>query len=94
MIHPHTRKALGLAPITRDHCYSFYVQINSEPHAVEDIKDSISLWQNNPEELNRLWWVLNYYSERLDPGRYLRARVENTLDTLAQEKLDRESPPA
>ena len=93
MIHHQTRKILQLTPITRDDCHSFYIQINSEPHGVEDIKESISFWQTDAEQLNKLWWVLNYYSEHLDSSRDLRAHVENTLDALARERAYRKSDP-
>jgi len=86
MINRKTIKLLSLKPITRTMCYDFYVKINSEFGSSEAIKESISWWQDDCEKLNSLWWVLNYYSDRLDPDRNLRAFVERHLDSLALKK--------
>ena len=67
-------------------CYDFYIKINSEFGTPNAIKESITWWQDDEEKLNTLWWVLNYYSDRLDPDRNLRAFVEKHLDLLAQKK--------
>ncbi|NOX33581.1 MAG: hypothetical protein GXP56_07565 [Deltaproteobacteria bacterium] len=85
MINRNTVKVLSLKPITRTMCYDFYIKINSE-YSPEAIKESVSWWQNDCDKLNNLWWVLNYYSDRLDPDRNLRAFVERHLDGLAKEK--------
>jgi len=86
MINRNTVKILSLKPITRSICYDFYVKINSEFKTPEAIKEAISWWQDDGEKLNRLWWVLNYYSDKLDPDRNLRAIIERHLDSLAQKK--------
>ncbi|OQY53319.1 MAG: hypothetical protein B6230_00395 [Desulfobacteraceae bacterium 4572_89] len=88
-------KTLGLKPMTRNMCYDFYIQLNSEAGTYDAIKESISWWQDNGEKLNNLWWVLNYYAEKFDPDRDLRACVERQLDFLAREKqtsLEPETP--
>ncbi|MCF8091378.1 MAG: hypothetical protein K9K21_01745 [Desulfotignum sp.] len=86
MINRSTVGVLGLKPVTRNMCYDFYMKINSEFDTPDAIKESISWWQDNKDKLNELWWVLNYYSESLDPERELRAHVEHHLDALALEK--------
>jgi hypothetical protein len=92
MINRSTIKALNLKPVTRTKCYDFYVKIHTEFSSPEAIKEAVSLWQENSAKLNSLWWVLNYYSDRLDPDRNLRAYVENYLDRLARKK-EPEAPP-
>jgi hypothetical protein len=86
VIDRNTISVLGLKPVTRSMCYEFYVKINSELDTADAIKESVSWWQDNKYKLNELWWVLNYYSESLDPDRELRAYVEHHLDALALEK--------
>ena len=86
MINRTTVKALDLKPVTRTMCYDFYLKINSEFDSPEAIKESVSWWQDDCEKLNNLWWVLNYYSDRFDPDRNLRAYVERYLDKLAKRK--------
>lgn len=85
MIKRSTVKTLNLRPITRNLCYDFYLKINTEFNSAEDIMEAVSWWQEDSEKLNELWWVLNYYSDRFDPDRNLRAYVERHLDKLAQE---------
>ena len=82
MINRKTVSALGLKPVTRSMCHEFYVKINTECDSPEAIMESVSWWQDDKEKLHRLWWVLNYYSDRLDPDRDLRAFVEKHLDAL------------
>ena len=86
MINKNTVIVLGLKPMTRSMCYKFYVKLNSELGTPDAIKESVSFWQEDHEKLNHLWWVLNYYSENLDPDRNLRAYVETHLDNLAKEQ--------
>ncbi|MBU1340022.1 MAG: hypothetical protein KKE44_18960 [Proteobacteria bacterium] len=86
MINRNTVKVLNLKPVTRSRCYDFYIKINSEFGTPEAIKESVTWWQDDYEKLNNLWWVLNYYSDRLDPDRNLRAFVERHLDCLAKKK--------
>lgn len=86
MINRTTVKALNLKPITRTRCHDFYIKINSEFDSSDAIKESVSWWQDDGEKLNMLWWVLNYYSDKLDPDRQLRAFVERHLDDLARKK--------
>jgi len=86
MINRNTVNVLSLKPITQTMCYDFYRRINSEFDSPDAIKESVSWWQDDCEKLNNLWWVLNYYSDRLDPDRNLRAFVERHLDCLAQKK--------
>lgn len=83
MINRNTVRALSLKPVTRDNCYDFYLKINAECENAQAIEESVSWWQEDKEKLNTLWWVLNYYSDRLDPDRSLRAIVEKRLDALA-----------
>ncbi len=85
MINRTTVNTLGLTPVTRSMCHDFYIQINTEYDSPDAIKETVSWWQDDSEKLNRLWWVLNYYSDRLDPDRNLRACVEKQLDKLALE---------
>jgi hypothetical protein len=82
VINPKTVNALGLKPVTRTMCHDFYVKINTECDSSDAIKESVSWWQQDKGKLNYLWWVLNYYSDRLDPDRNLRAFVEKHLDAL------------
>jgi hypothetical protein len=86
MINRSTITVLNLKPVTRSMCSDFYNKINTELSSPEAIRESVSWWQDNEKKLNELWWVLNYYSESLDPERELRARVEKHLDFLALEK--------
>lgn len=86
MINRNTVKILSLKPITRTMCYEFYTKVNTELTSSASIRESVSWWQDDSEKLNSLWWVLNYYSDRLDPDRNLRAFVENQLDSLARKK--------
>lgn len=86
MINRNTVKILDLKPITQTISYDFYVKINSEFNTPEDIKEAVSWWQNDSEKLNKLWWVLNYYSDKFDPDRNIRAIVERHLDDLARKK--------
>ncbi len=74
---------LKLKPVTRSMCQDFYIKINSECDSPDAIRESVSWWQDDKDKLNLLWWVLNYYSDHLDPNRNLRAFVENRLDNLA-----------
>ena len=83
MINRDTVRALSLIPVTRNKCHDFYIEINSEYEDSKSIEESISWWQEDSKKLNTLWWVLNYYSDRLDPDRRLRALVEHRLDDLA-----------
>ena len=85
MINRATVSTLGLKPMTRNMCYDFYVKINSDCGSPEAIRESVSWWQTDGQKLNHLWWVLNYYSDKLDPDRNLRAYVEKHLDVLAEE---------
>ncbi|WP_027362706.1 hypothetical protein [Desulfospira joergensenii] len=103
MISRSTVKILNLKPVTRKMCYDFYIEINSELETPDSIIESISWWKEDKEKLNRLWWVLNYYSEQLDPDRNLRAHVESHLDALAvkakpepepEDDPESEAPPA
>ena len=84
MINRNTVKVLGLKPITRTICHDFYIKVNSEFETPEAIKESVSWWQQDCEKLNDLWWVLNYYSDKLDKDRSVRAFIERHLDSLAQ----------
>lgn len=86
MINRSTVRTLSLKPVTRNMCHDFYLKVNTELGSSDAIKESVSWWQDDKEKLNRLWWVLNYYSEKLDPDRNLRAYVERHLDALADEK--------
>lgn len=86
MISRSTVSVLGLKPVTRSLCYDFYMKLSSETNPPEAVRESVSGWQDNKNKLNELWWVLNYYSESLDPERELRAHVESHLDSLALEK--------
>ncbi len=86
MINRNTVTALGLKPMTRSMCYDFYVKLNSELETPGAIKEAVSWWQDDPEKLNHLWWVLNYYSETFDLDRNIRAYVERHLDNLAKKK--------
>ena len=86
MINRNTVKVLGLKPITQTMCHDLYIKINSEFNTPEAIKEAVSLWQDNTEKLNNLWWVLNYYADRFDQNRALRALIERHLDNLAQDK--------
>ncbi len=90
MINRNTVKVLSLKPITRTMCYDFYIKVNSEFGTPDAIRESVSWWHDDCKKLNHLWWVLNYYSDRLDPDRNLRAFVERHLDSLAKDK----EPPA
>jgi len=64
-------------------CQAFYNEINTDFGTPEAIKEAITWWQNDKNKLNELWWVLNYYADRLDPDRALRVVVEKSLDMLA-----------
>lgn len=64
-------------------CQEFYVKINSECDTPDAIRESVGWWKDDKDKLNHLWWVLNYYSDHLDPNRNIRAFVEKHLDNLA-----------
>lgn len=86
MIHPETSKVLALKPCTRSSCYDLFVTINTEFDTAASLDEALTWWQDKPEKMNRVWWVLNYYAETLDPSRRLRARVERNLDRMADKK--------
>jgi hypothetical protein len=86
VISRNTVSVLGLKPVTRSMCYDFYMKLSAETNTAGAIKETVSWWQDNTDKLNELWWVLNYYSESLDPEREMRAHVESHLDFLALEK--------
>ena len=100
MIHPETVRVLGLKSWTRAACYDLYVAINTEFDTPASLEEALTWWQDKPEKMNRVWWVLNYYAETLDPSRRLRARIERTLDRMAEEAVragevsEEETPPA
>lgn len=83
MINRDTVRALSLQPVTRDKCHDFYIKINTEFQNTSEIVESVSWWQDDSIKLNNLWWVLNYYSDRFDPDRHIRAIIEQRLDDLA-----------
>jgi hypothetical protein len=86
VISRSTVSVLGLKPVTRSMCYDFFMKLSSETNPPGAVRESVSWCQDNKDKLNELWWVLNYYSESLDPERELRAHVESHLDSLALEK--------
>lgn len=88
MISRNTVRVLSLTPVTRSMCYDFYIKVSSNYKNSGSIEESISWCQEDSIKLNTLWWVLNYYSDRLDPDRHLRALVEHRLDTLAMKKTE------
>ncbi len=94
MITRSTSNVLNLKPVTRGMCSDFYQKINTELSSPEAIRESVSSWQDNEKKLNELWWILNYYSDSLDPERELRAHVEHHLDALALEKNATLEPPS
>ena len=87
MIHPETSKVLALKPFTRASCYDLFVAINTEFDTPASLEEALTWWQERPEKMNKVWWVLNYYAEKLDPSRRLRARIEEMLDRIAEEKI-------
>ncbi|MCP4023851.1 MAG: hypothetical protein GY729_18550 [Desulfobacteraceae bacterium] len=88
MINRSTIKTLRLKPVTRNMCNDFYTEISNEFETPESIEESVSWWRHDSKKLNDLWWVLNYYSDRLDPDRHLRAVIERSLDMLAQKRQE------
>ncbi|MFO7748957.1 MAG: hypothetical protein R6V54_02565 [Desulfobacteraceae bacterium] len=86
MIDRKTVTTLNLKPLTQNGCYRLFVRINSEFKTRSDLEEAISWWQDDPEKLNHLWWVLNYYFEKFDSDRRLKACIENQLDLLARQK--------
>ena len=88
MINRNTVKTLHLKPITRTMCSDFYNEINTEFGTPEAIKETVSWWRHDSKKLNDLWWVLIYYSDRLDPDRHLRAVIERSLDMLAEKRQE------
>jgi hypothetical protein len=79
MINRITVKTLRLKPITRTIYSDFYKEINTEFGTPEAIKESVSWWRHDSKKLNDFWWVLNYYSDRLDSDRHLRPLLREAL---------------
>ena len=84
MIRKQTVQLLNLKSYTKTSCNDLYSEINKKYKSLSDFESDLKANNDDPETLNKLWWVLNYHSEMLDQSRKLRAIVETKLDTLAE----------
>lgn len=84
MIRKQTVQSLNLKLYTKTGCNDLFSEIHQNYKTLDDLEKDLKTRQNDPETLNKLWWVLNYHSEMMDQTRRLRAIVETKLDTLAE----------
>ncbi len=83
MISKQTVSSLNLKLYTRTGCHDMFRDIHSRYKNFNELESDLKCRQEDPETLNKIWWVLNYHSEMLDQSRRLRAIVETKLDTIA-----------
>ncbi|GAB6094320.1 hypothetical protein JCM14469_05720 [Desulfatiferula olefinivorans] len=83
MIRKQTVQSLNLRPYTKNGCNDLFSEIHRKYSTLDDLENDLKTGHNDPETLNKIWWVLNYHSEMMDQSRRLRAIVETKLDTLA-----------
>lgn len=84
MIRKQTVQLLNLKSYTKTGCNDLYTEINRKYKSLSDFESDLMTNHEDPETLNKIWWVLNYHSEMMDQTRRLRAIVETKLDSLAE----------
>ena len=82
MISKQTSSALNLKLYTKTGCQDLYSDIYNRYKSLNDFEYDLKKQPEDPETLNKIWWVLNYHSEMLDQSRRLRAIVETRLDSM------------
>ncbi len=83
MISKQAVSSLNLKLYTKNGCHDLFHDIHTNYKSLSDLESDLKSRHDDPETLNKFWWVLNYHSEMLDQSRKLRAIVETKLDTLA-----------
>ncbi len=83
MINRQTAFSLNLKPYTKTGCHDLFSDIHNRYKNLNELESDLKCRQEDPETLNKIWWVLNYHSEMLDQSRRLRAIVETKLDSIA-----------
>lgn len=83
MISKQAVSSLNLKLYTKNGCHDLFHDINTNYKSLTELESDLKSRHDDPETLNKLWWVLNYHSEMLDQSRKLRAIVETKLDSLA-----------
>lgn len=83
MISKQTVSSLNLRLYTKSGCHDMFHDINTRYKNLGDLESDLKCRHEDPETLNKIWWVLNYHSEMLDQSRRLRAIVETKLETIA-----------
>ena len=63
-----------------------YNEMANKYQSISDLENALLKANSDPEFLNKMWWVLNYHSDRMDHSRRLRAILETRLDILATNK--------
>lgn len=85
MISKSTVTSLQLPPHTIRSCHDLYEELARNTHRHQCMNTALTRFESDPQALNKLWWVLNYYAESFDTNRKLRAWVESRLEELATE---------
>jgi hypothetical protein len=85
MISKQAVSSLNLKLYTKSGCHDMFNDIHSRYKNLSDLEFDLKCRHEDPEILNKIWWVLNYHSEMLDQSRKLRAIVESKLDNIASE---------
>ncbi len=83
MINKQTALSLNLKLYTKTGCNDLYSEIHQRYKTLDDFEMDLKSTNDDPETLNKIWWVLNYHSEIMDQSRRLRALVETKLDNIA-----------
>lgn len=84
MIRKQTVQLLNLKSYTKTGCHDLYSEISKKYKSLSEFESALKANNEDPETLNKIWWVLNYHSEMMDQSRRLRAIVETKLDSLAE----------
>lgn len=84
MIRKQTVHLLNLKSYTKTGCHDLYAEISRKYKNLSEFESDLKTNHDDPETLNKIWWVLNYHSEMMDQSRRLRAIVETKLDSLAE----------
>ncbi len=83
MISKQTISSLNLKLYTKTGCHDLFHDIHTRYKNMNDLESDLKCRHEDPETLNKIWWVLNYHSEMLDQSRRLRAIVETKLESIA-----------
>ncbi len=84
MIWEERVKSMRLKSYKKSECKEFYINIANEFGGTLPIKTAIEKWKNQPEKLNKAWWVLMYHAETLDPLKVIRPAIEKKLGCLTK----------